>query len=136
MEHGLQSLLTQILADVDGALACLVCNLVSSDILAVAHDIEYFSEPYLEAVVAASVDMFRGKKVVAIENLLSSLSGTAIEHGVTELQITTMKTYHFMVTLPEKPDLLMVLVINRTVSLGRGWATLRKHLPEVSALCS
>ena len=78
MNDPLQTYLADTLAKIDGALACLVTDLTTREILAVAHRVPYFSEPLLEAVVAAAVNMFRGKNTIAVENLLSAQSGEHI----------------------------------------------------------
>jgi hypothetical protein len=135
MDNPLQSYLAETLANIDGALACLVTDLSTGEILGVAHKIPYFSETLLEAVVAAAISMFRGKNTVAIENLLSSQSGETIEKSLLEIQATTKHTFHFMAVLPGKPDLLMVAVTSRNINLGMGWASVRNCLNEVAGLC-
>ena len=136
MNDPLQTYLADTLAKIDGALACLVTDLTTREILAVAHRVPYFSEPLLEAVVAAAVNMFRGKNTIAVENLLSAQSGEHIEKSVLEIQTTTKHTFHFMAILPEKPDILMVVVTSRNINLGMGWSAVRNCLNEVTKLCN
>jgi len=103
---------------VDGAVGCAVVDLNSGLLLASAHNVPYFTSSYLEAVAAAAVNMFRGKTVRAVESLLSTQRGVPVQHAIKEIQMATDKTYHFMATLQNKPDSLVVLVTTRDANLG------------------
>ncbi len=131
----LDSLLQNVVKDVDGALGCAVVDLESGLLLGVAHNVPYFTSSYLEAVAAAAVDMIRGKNVRAVEALLSNQRGKPVEQTIKEVQMTTENTLHFMAVLPDKPNALIVLITNRKTNLGMGWAAVRKAMPTVSPLC-
>lgn len=131
----LDDVLQGIVADVDGALACAVVDLNSGLLLAVAHNVPYFTSSYLEAVAAAAVDMIRGKNVRAVETLLSGQRGKPLEQSIKEVQMTTDRTYHFMATIPDKSDNLVVLITGKTANLGMGWAAVRRSMEEISPLC-
>lgn len=125
----------QIVRDVDGALGCAVVDLSSGLLLSVAHSIPYFTQSYLEAVAAAAVDMVRGKNVLAVESLLSSQRGKKVENSIKEIQMTTDNTLHFMATVPDRPNSMIVLITNRKTNLGMGWAAVRTNLPKLTPLC-
>lgn len=131
----LDDLLQSVVKDVDGALGCAVVDLESGLLLGVAHNVPYFTSSYLEAVAAAAVDMLRGKNVRAVESLLSNQRGTTVEKTITEVQMTTDHTLHFMAIVPEKPDSLVVLITNRKTNLGMGWAAVRKSMVAIAPLC-
>lgn len=116
---------------VDGALACAVVDLSSGMLLGVHHTVPYFTQSYVDAVAAAAVDMFRGKNVSRVEDLLSKQRGEEIRHLVKEVQMTTERTYHFMLVIPEKPNSLVVLITGKTTNLGMGWSGVRGALPEL-----
>jgi len=101
----------------------------------VAHNVPYFTSSYLEAVAAAAVDMMRGKNVRAVESLLTSQRGKPVEKTIKEVQMTTENTFHFMMTVPDKPDNLVVLITSKGTNLGMGWAAVRRALPEITPLC-
>jgi len=124
-----------IVQNVDGGLGCAVVDLNSGLLLAVHHSIPYFTQSYLDAVAAAAVDMMRGKNVRAVEGLLSSVRGQEVANTIKEVQMTTENTYHFMATVPDKPDALLVLITNRKTNLGMGWASIRSALPRLTPLC-
>lgn len=131
----LDDILQGVVSDVDGALGCAVVDLSSGLLLGVAHNVPYFTSSYLEAVAAAAVDMLRGKNVRAVESLLSSQRGAPVENSIKEIQMTTDRTFHFMATIPEKPNALVVLITNKTTNLGMGWSAVRSNLPKLAPLC-
>jgi hypothetical protein len=79
----------EIVEAVDGALGCGVVDLSTGLLLGVAHKVPYFTQSYLDAVAAAAVDMFRGKTISAVEQLLTATRGTKVEHSLKEVQMTT-----------------------------------------------
>ncbi len=131
----LNAICRQILDDVDSAVAAAVVDLDSGLLLAVAHDVPYFSQSYLDAVAAAAVDMFRGKGVTNVEKLLSQQRGSEVANSIHEVQMTTEKTFHFMSIVPGKPNALALLVTSKKANLGMGWAALRNALPQIAPGC-
>ncbi len=130
----LDQITREITTSVDGALGCAVVDLSSGLLLSVSHNVPYFTQTYLEAVAAAAVDMFRGKNVQAVEGLLTSQRGKLLENSIQEMQMTTEATMHFMTTVPEKPNALVVLITSKKTNLGMGWASIRKNLPLIAPL--
>lgn len=130
----LDNITRSIVSSVDGALGCAVVDLSSGLLLSVSHNVPYFTHSYLEAVAAAAVDMFRGKTVRAVESLLSNQRGSPISNTIKEMQMTTEHTLHFMITIPEKPNALVILITSKKSNLGMGWAQLRKSLAEIEPL--
>lgn len=80
------------------------------------------------------MDMLRGKNVQAVESLLSAQRGKPLEKSILEIQMTTENTLHFMMTIKEKPDALVILITNKKANLGMGWAAVRKSLPSIVPL--
>ncbi|MGZ4980493.1 MAG: hypothetical protein ACXWE4_04310 [Methylobacter sp.] len=130
----LDDITREVIHSVDGAVGCAVVDLSSGLLLSVSHNVPYFTQTYLEAVAAAAVDMLRGKNVQVVEQLLSSQRGTPVEKTIQEVQMTTDSTYHFMSTLKEKPNALVILITNRKANLGMGWSALRSSLPKILPL--
>ena len=50
---------------------------------------------------------------------------------ITEVQMTTENTLHFMAVVPDKHDALFVLIISRKANLGTGC----KSMAAVAPLC-
>ncbi len=126
---------SEIVRTVDAALGCAVVDLNSGLLLGVSHNVPYFTQSYLDAVAAAAVDMFRGRTISAVEDMIANMRGNSKAHLVKEVQMTTENTFHFMMIVPEKPDALVVLVTSRKANLGMGWASLRRVVPQLTPLC-
>jgi len=127
--------LKQLVNDVDGALACCVIDLSSGLMLGSHHNVPYFSQEYVDAVAASSVDMFRGRTVQTVEKLLSAERGKEVSKSIKEIQMTTDGTYHFMSIVTGKPDALLVLITDRTANLGMGWTSMRRANAVLAPLC-
>jgi hypothetical protein len=91
--QSLTSVLEGCLKDNKEALGVAVVDLESGLLIAVAHNVPYFTETYLDAVAAAAVDIFRGKTVSAVEKLLTGLRGSLVRNMIKEAQITTDATH-------------------------------------------
>jgi hypothetical protein len=79
IKHGaimsINQICTEIVNDVDSALGCAVVDLNSGLLLGVSHNVPYFTQSYLDAVAAAAVDMFRGRTVSAVEDMIANMRG-------------------------------------------------------------
>lgn len=120
--------------EVDGAIATAVVDLNTGKPLAVYHRVSYFSQDYVDLVSAAAVDMFRGRTVQQVEERLSAQRNKSAHHSIKEVQMITEGTLHFMITLPDAPHIVVILVTTKKTSLGMGWASLRKSIPVISEL--
>jgi hypothetical protein len=120
---------------VEEGLGLALVDLDSGLLLGVYNKAAYLGDAYLDAVAAASVEMFRGRTVRAVEELIAQKRGVEPKRLINEVQMTSDRTYHFMAILPEKPNMLAVLITGRRTNLGMGWATLRGALPEVAKHC-
>jgi hypothetical protein len=125
----------EIINKVDSALGCAVVDLSSGLLLGVSHKIPYFTQSYLDAVAAAAVDMFRGRTISAVEEMLANMRGNAKKNLIQEVQMTTDNTYHFMLVIPEKPNALVVLITSKKANLGMGWSAVRMAVPKLTPLC-
>jgi hypothetical protein len=125
----------EIIGSVDGALGCGVVDLNTGLLLGVAHNVPYFTQSYLDAVAAASVDMVRGKTVKAVEDLLSKNRGAKVVDSIKEVQMATENTLHFIATVTGKPNAMVVLITNKKVNLGMGWAGVRNNMGKIAPMC-
>ncbi len=125
----------EVVANVDGALGCAVVDLNSGLIVGVYHTVPFFTQSYIDAVAATAVDMFRGDTVKTVEKLLELQRGEGLSDTIQEVQMTTDNTLHFMATVPNKPNALMVLITTKKTNIGMGWAALRSALKQVAPHC-
>ena len=79
--------------------------------------------------------MFRGRSVTALEQMITNMRHTEESQFIEEIQMTTKNTLHFMATLPENPDILVILITSKKVNLGMGWSSIRNALPKIVPLC-
>lgn len=131
----LDDILKDITDAVSGSLACAVVDLNTGLLLGISNTVPYFTEEFFDVVAAAAVDMFRGKSIKGIESLMSMQSGREVSNTIKEVQMSSDRTYHFMTTLPDKKDALLVLITDRSANLGMGWMKLRSTAPKVSPYC-
>jgi hypothetical protein len=132
MPANLNAVCQEVMENTAESIACGVVDLNTGMMLGAHHTLPYFTQAYLDAVAAAAVDMFRGKNVKRIEDLLTKTRGKSAKDSFEEVQVTTPNSYHFMKVIKEK-NAVVVLVTRRTASLGMGWAALRNSIVDLSA---
>jgi len=121
--------------DIDYAFSAAVIDQETGLLLGVSHHVEYFTQSFLDAIAAASVELFRGKGVSTIEKMLADLKGEEPKRTIQEIQFNTEQTFHFMAVIPDKPNVIVVLVTSKKINLGMGWASLRSRLKEIADAC-
>ncbi|UOP04060.1 hypothetical protein [Conchiformibius kuhniae] len=131
----LEQVCQTVYTEVPGALAVAVVDLHIGAPIYVYHTVSHFNQDYVDLVSAAAVDLFRGRTVRMIENKLTGTRGRSARHAIKEVQMTTDHTLHFMMILPEKNNILALLVTNRSASIGMGWASLRRAIPKLTRYC-
>ncbi|MBX3261294.1 MAG: hypothetical protein KIS83_21490 [Rubrivivax sp.] len=120
------------LEKVDDCLAIGVVDLNTGMLMGVHHVVPYFTQAYLDAVAAAAVEMFRGKTVRRIEELLSAQRGEQLKDSFEEVFISSPKTFHFMTVIKDK-GAVVVMITKKSTNQGMGWAALRSSLSAVKA---
>jgi hypothetical protein len=119
-----------VLEKVDDCLAIGVVDLNTGMLMGVHHNVPYFTQAYLDAVAAAAVEMFRGKNVRRVEELLSQQRGEVLKDSFEEIFISSAKVFHFMATIKDK-GAVVVMVTKRTVNQGMGWAAIRNNMTAI-----
>ncbi|MCF6211468.1 hypothetical protein MNBD_GAMMA20-2419 [hydrothermal vent metagenome] len=132
---GINDICREIVDNVEDALGAAVVDLSTGLMLGAHHNVPYFTSSYMDAVSAAAVDMFRGKGITNVEKRLAQTRGEEVRNSMLEIQMTTPKTFHFMVVVPGKPNALAILITGRRANLGMGWAGLRSALPKIEPMC-
>jgi hypothetical protein len=127
-----QDVCKQVLEKVDDCLAVGVVDLNTGMLMGVHHTVPYFTQAYLDAVAAAAVDMFRGKNVRRVEELISQQRSEVIKDAFEEIFISSVKVYHFMISVREK-GAVVVMVTKKGTNQGMGWAALRNSLGSIKA---
>jgi hypothetical protein len=120
----LDEMCQQIVTEVDGAIACGIVDLETGMMMGVFHNVPYFTQDYLDAVAAASVDMFRGRNVSRIEQLIAKQRGTTPEHAFQEVFMSVI----------EGKNSLVVMVTKKSTNQGMGWSALRMGIGDIAPL--
>jgi len=118
-----------VVNDVQDAQACGIVDLNTGMLIGVHHTVPHFTQSYLDAVAAAAVDMFRGKTVRRVEELLSKVRGSEVKDSFEEIFISSPVVYHFMSLIRGK-EAVVVLVTKKTTNQGMGWSSLRSAIGE------
>ena len=127
-----QEVCKKVLEAADDCVAVGVVDLDTGMLIGVEHTIPYFTQSYLDAVAAAAVDLFRGKTVHRVEELLGKQRGEDIKDSFEEIFISSIKVFHFMRLIREK-SAVVVMVTRKTANQGLGWAALRNNIDDISA---
>ena len=115
----LQQICEDVIARTEGTLGCLLVDLNKGLVLALARRTsQVLDDVDIERIVMASDSLFRG-------NLMAQFSAsltTGTENGaVHEAQLTRAYSYEFMTSMPDWDGALLVLITERTLSIGLGW---------------
>ncbi len=127
-----QEICKTILEKVDDCLAVGVVDLGTGMLMGVHHTVPYFTQAYLDAVAAAAVEMFRGKNVRRVEEMLGQQRGEPVKDSFEEVFVSSSKVFHFMAVVKDK-GAVVVMVTKKTVNQGMGWAAVRNNLNAVKA---
>lgn len=124
----------EVVDQLSGGVGFAVIDLDSTLLFGVAHNAPYFTQEYVDAVAGAAVDMFRGRTVTTVEKLIAAQRGVAHKPLTTEVQTDTERIRHFMHVMPSHPDILLVLITDRSVDNETGWSTVRGAAAGVAPL--
>ena len=128
--YRLDSVCKELLGKIDDARGMAIVDLNNGKILAFVQTAPCFAEGHA-ATAAATMDFFKSN---AVKKLLSLEQGNEQNKSITQLQMTTKRTYHFMSVIPEKENILLVLTTGKQGNLGIGWVAMREALSKVAAL--
>lgn len=134
-ENPLEKICREVVQKVNGALGCAVVDLDSGLPLGFYHAVPYFTQSFVDNAAAMSVEMFRGRGITYIEELVSEQRGEEVRNSIEEIQMATKGTYHFLVQVPNKPNALALLITDRKANLGTGWSALRGALQSIAPVC-
>jgi len=126
--------LKQIVAKVEGAVACGVVDLDSGMLLGI-HNVANYTQSLNELVAGATMDMFRGPNISRIEQAVRAHRGEAEDggHYFDEIHVSSAHNFHFAKAIKQSRYVVM-LVTKKTTNMGMGWANLRAAIPTLEPL--
>ena len=129
----LRSVCADLLGDVEGSLGCAAIDLETGGTLAAAcRAVGVLNAAGVDAVSVAVSGMFHGRLIRRFHRAWSGAA--APERFVREVQMATANSYQFMSVVPGWDDCLLVLVTDRSVSLGLGWMAVHQGLSRIAEL--
>ena len=126
----MQSACQLILGEVDGSLGCMVIDMQSGLTMAAEYRHGSLMNPAtINLVAVVSTNMFHGKLIAQFEAALTRPArGQAPAGFVREVQMATEQTNQFMAAIPGWEQGLLVLVTDKTVSVGLGWMAVHRAI--------
>ena len=128
-----QSACREVVSEVDGSLGCIVIDMQTG--LTVASECRQgaaLNEAMIGLVAVISTNMFSGRMIRRFEELLDRPEPSATGF-VREVQMTTAQTNQFMSAIPGWRGGLLVLITDKSVSLGLGWMAVHRIVDRLSA---
>ena len=122
----------EILSEVEGSLGCIVIDMQTG--LTVAGEYRQgtvMNPATVNLVSVASSNMFRGKLIRQFESALS-LTAPKPNTFVHEVHMATEQTNQFMSAIPGWDHGLLVLITDKTVSVGLGWMAVHRVIGQVT----
>ena len=130
----LRSVCEDLLEDVEGSLGCAAIDLQTGSTLAVACRPDgVLNAGGVDVISVALSEMFHGKLIRQFHRAWSG-GAAAPERFVREVQMATANSYQFMSVVPGWDDCLLVLITDRSVSLGLGWMAVHQGLSRIAEL--
>jgi len=133
-DHPLYKQCRGLLDSDPGNIAVGIINLDTRTILTACHDVAYFSEAYVETVMAATVEMFRGQIIERIDDLISVQQSRSFERHIQEVYFRTPRTHHFLNPIPET-SCALILVTGIHADRDAAWETAKTCLPGLAPHC-
>lgn len=128
MNMDMQSACAEILDEVDGALGCIVIDMQTGlTVAAKSRPGRTMNPATVNLVSVVSTNMFCGKLIGQFEQALGRPQAPSPSF-VREVQMTTENTNQFMAAIPGWERGLLVLVTDKTVSLGLGWMAVHRGI--------
>ena len=130
----LRNVCEDLLEDVEGSLGCAAIDLETGSTLAAACRADAVLDARGVDVISVAVsEMFHGKLIRQFHRAWSG-GAAAPERFVREVQMATANSYQFMSVVPGWDDCLLVLITDRSVSLGLGWMAVHQGLSRIAEL--
>ena len=133
-DHPLTEICRRLVTSDTHHLAAGVMNLDTETTLAVYYENDYFTPPYVETLMAASAQMFRGPATHEVDELMSALRNQPFVHHIREITFQTPKTCHFLCIAPDT-SCVLILVAANDADFGETRTRVHASLADIAAHC-
>jgi len=117
-----------------GHIAAGIIDLDTGAMLAAYHEVTYFTDAYVETVMAATATMFRGPVISRIDELVSAQQDKPFGRHLEEIYFRTPGTHHFLCTVPGTPAAL-IFVTAISIARDKGWKIATDTLSLIAPHC-
>lgn len=132
----MQNACREIITEVDGSLGCIVIDTQTGlTVAAASRPGAALNTTMMDLLSIIGTNMFCGQMIRRFEEALDRTKSSGVSF-VREVQMTTAQTNQFMSAIPGWSGGLLVLITDKSVSLGLGWMAVHrvvKHLGAPSA---
>ena len=133
IEMDMQRACREIINEVDGSLGCIVIDTQTGlTVAAESRPGAALNATMVDLLSIISTNMFSGQMVRRFEEALDR-AGASDGSFVREVQMTTAQTNQFMSAIPGWNGGLLVLITDKSVSLGLGWMALHRVVKQLGA---
>lgn len=80
--------------------ATALIDLDTFEALGIWHSVGYFSEAYINMVALSAAELFRGPRIIKVEELLAAQRNVPFQYHIDEYYFHTKGTHHFMMIVP------------------------------------
>ncbi|MDX8392652.1 MAG: hypothetical protein R8K53_08835 [Mariprofundaceae bacterium] len=115
-------------------IAAGVIELDTTTILAAYHEVDFFTDAYVETVMEATANMLRGPLVEEVDELISAQKNQPFTRHLQEVYFRTPHTHHFICTVPETSSAL-ILVAAVQAERNIVWQVANTTLASIAPHC-
>jgi len=90
-------------------IATAMIDLDTFEVMGTWHSVGGFSDAYINMVALSAAELFRGPRVIKIEELLAAQRSHPFQYHIDEYYFHTKGTHHFMMVVPETAMLAVLI---------------------------
>ena len=129
----MQNACREIITEVDGSLGCIVIDTQTGlTVAAASRPGAALNTTVMDLLSIIGTKMFCGQMIRRFEETLDRTESSGVSF-VREVQMTTAQTNQFMSAIPGWSSGLLVLITDKSVSLGFGWMAVHRVVKHLAA---
>lgn len=110
--------------------ATALIDLDTFEVTGVWHGVGYFTDAYINVVALAAAELFRGSRVIKVEELISAQRNRPFQYHIDEYYFHTKGTHHFMMLVPET-SMMAVFITPACNDREKDRSALLEFLPRI-----
>jgi len=127
-------LASELAAKAERTIAVAMINLDTFEAMGIWHSVGYFTEAYINMVALAAAELFRGPRIIKVEELISAQRNHQFRYHIDEYYFHTSGTHHFMMLVPET-SMMVVFITPAANDRETDRNTLIDFLPSLQPHC-